>query len=65
MVDPWSDCDMETIAAAEAFCSPHVEYWVSVAGMVYPASCGDDAGMEALRQAGHNVWRTVDGRREE
>jgi hypothetical protein len=40
-----------------------VEYWVSIEGMVYQAACSDDAGLAALIAAGHNAWKTVDGRR--
>ena len=58
------DLATDANTAVDTFCgAPQIDYWVSVGGMTYPAACSDDSSMEALRQAGHIVWKTVDKQR--
>lgn len=65
MVDPFENISADDGAAMAIFCgAPVVEYWLSAGGMVHRAACENESDMERLRSAGHNVWRTLDGRRD-
>lgn len=63
-MDPFDNITADDGAALDIFCgAPQIDYWVTVGGMIYPAACDNDDAMEALRQTGHVVWKTVDGQR--
>ena len=65
MVDPFENIAADDGAAMAIFCgAPIVEYWLSAGGMVYRAACENDFDVERLRGDAHNVWRTLEGRRD-